>query len=390
MDYEKKYKEALERCRKLYNEAKSCEYTTDMEDYETIFPELKSEDERIRKTLIDMFSSNGKKDWRNIPTQKIIAWLEKQGEVDTASYEIAENEKREFIGDGFIKCHADFKDFKEGETYWLEYIGNDNYNVRSDNLLGKTYRITPGQLYLVFKKTTWLEKQSEQKPQRMISAEAKEALYDKPADSYCEENCKGYNERQGQVKKSSETQHENKTCKENADSLTQDNDERKPSDKDWVEALRTEYEKGRADAIAEMQKPADGTFVDIDDVREDFMAEVYRVLDADPTNDRANQIIDAFDSLPITSIQKPAEWSEKDESHRIGIMQTISGAIKLNVISKKTGDMQIGWLKSLKPQNRWKPSEEQMNALNAMILNYSLSQNATLVELYNDLKKLKD
>ena len=236
----------------------------------------------------------------------------------------------------------------------------------------------------------WLEKQSEQKPQRMISAEAKEALYDKPADSYCEENCKGYNERQGQVKKSSETQHENKTCKENADSLTQDNDERKPSDKDWVEALRTEYEKGRADAIAEMQKPADGTFVDIDDVREDFMAEVYRVLDADPTNDRANQIIDAFDSLPITSIQKPAEWSEKDESHRIGIMQTISGAIKLNVISKKTGDMQIGWLKSLKPQNRWKPSEEQMNALNAMILNYSLSQNATLVELYNDLKKLKD
>ena len=46
-----------------------------------IFPELREdEDERIRKVLIDIFSSNGKKDWRDIPTEKIIGWLEKQGE----------------------------------------------------------------------------------------------------------------------------------------------------------------------------------------------------------------------------------------------------------------------------------------------------------------------
>lgn len=38
--------------------------------------------------------------------------------------------------------------------------------------------------------------------------------------------------------------------------------------------------------------------VDVDAVREDFMTKVYRVLDADPTNDRANAIIGAFDSLP--------------------------------------------------------------------------------------------
>ena len=42
----------------------------------------------------------------------------------------------------------------------------------------------------------------------------------------------------------------------------------------------------------------EGTFVNVDEVREDFMQEVYRVLDGDPTNDRANQIIDAFDRLP--------------------------------------------------------------------------------------------
>jgi hypothetical protein len=48
----------------------------------------------------------------------------------------------------------------------------------------------------------------------------------------------------------------------------------------------------------------DGTFVNIDDVREYFMQEIYRILDADPTNDRANQIIDAFDNLPTITIKQ--------------------------------------------------------------------------------------
>lgn len=125
---------------------------------ETLHPELKEpEDERIRKFLIKWIQDNYYHGNTEIPTKTLIGWLEKQGEIDKISYEIAEKEKREFVGDGFIKCYADFQDFKEGETYWLEYVGNDNYNVRSDNLLGKTYHITPCQLYTIFKKTTCLE-----------------------------------------------------------------------------------------------------------------------------------------------------------------------------------------------------------------------------------------
>lgn len=75
------------------------------------------------------------------------------------NYDEAEKEKANFVDDGFIKCFANFLDFKEGETYWLEYIGDDKYNVRSDNLIGKTYHITPCQLYTIFKRLTWLEKQ---------------------------------------------------------------------------------------------------------------------------------------------------------------------------------------------------------------------------------------
>lgn len=88
--------------------------------------------------------------------------LEKQADIDLEHYKDSENEKRKFVGYGFLKCKGDFLSFKEGETYWLEYIGKDNYNVRSDNLLGQTFHIKPVELYTVFRPTTWLEKQGEQ------------------------------------------------------------------------------------------------------------------------------------------------------------------------------------------------------------------------------------
>lgn len=93
-----------------------------------------------------------------------------------------EEEKREFVGEGFIKCYADFQDFKAGETYWLEYVGNNNYNVRSDNLLGKTYHLTPCQLYSVFRAMTWLDKQKEK--EKIQSKTALEGITDKPVDCY--------------------------------------------------------------------------------------------------------------------------------------------------------------------------------------------------------------
>lgn len=61
-------------------------------------------------------------------------------------------------------------------------------------------------------------------------------------------------------------------------------------------------------AVSLQREPkSSSNLVDIDTVREDFIAEVYRVLDADSTNDRANAIIDAFDSLPTVSQVQPEE-----------------------------------------------------------------------------------
>ena len=79
MDYEKKYKDALSRAKELCDVADM--FTITIHDIITIFPELQeSEDERIRKEIIDFLGLPhpqfvGKRDH-----EKWIAWLEKQGE----------------------------------------------------------------------------------------------------------------------------------------------------------------------------------------------------------------------------------------------------------------------------------------------------------------------
>jgi hypothetical protein len=81
MDYEQKYKDALERAREFQkSKDELCVLTA-----ESIFPELKeSEDERIRKSLINVFSNRKKylidQSFGDSKVKDIIAWLEKQGE----------------------------------------------------------------------------------------------------------------------------------------------------------------------------------------------------------------------------------------------------------------------------------------------------------------------
>jgi len=77
MDYEKKYKEALERARVIHKLAKDGSNPI-WYNYEEIFPELaESEDERIIKTIHEYIKN---RNWMlNGPTQdEVLAWLEKQ------------------------------------------------------------------------------------------------------------------------------------------------------------------------------------------------------------------------------------------------------------------------------------------------------------------------
>lgn len=143
MDYEKRIREYL-------NNADVDELYKSM--LLNLFPELKeSEDEKTRKELITHCRNT-----RCVTEEgaeriaKWLAWFEKQKEIDKVSYEIAEKEKYDFVSGQFIECRKSFNEFKENNSYWFEYVGNDTYIGRSDNILNKKFHITPRQLYRLF------------------------------------------------------------------------------------------------------------------------------------------------------------------------------------------------------------------------------------------------
>ena len=81
MNYEKKYKEALERARKIENRER-INVPDGTSIPVAIFPELKeSEDERMRKSIIYALRNGGFYD--SDKTDEAIAWIEKQGCKDS-------------------------------------------------------------------------------------------------------------------------------------------------------------------------------------------------------------------------------------------------------------------------------------------------------------------
>ncbi len=64
---------------------------------------------------------------------------------------LTDKEIDEYVYGKFFRCIKPFLSWmKKGETLWLEYTGNNEYNVRSDNHLGKNFRMTVKQLLVCF------------------------------------------------------------------------------------------------------------------------------------------------------------------------------------------------------------------------------------------------
>ena len=79
------------------------------------------------------------------------------------------------------------------------------------------------------------------------------------------------------------------------------------------------------------------------------------------------------------------DWSEKDEN----VLEDIEEAI-INYWHGDTQDILLDWLKSLRPQNHWKPSKEQMKAIEHICDgNYNVDLDI-LDSIYRDFKKLRE
>lgn len=143
MDYEKKYKEALEKARQ-FSEHPLQEDSSSIVEY--IFPELKdSEDEKIIKALIRFHKSTIDVD--GIKGEDILAWLEKQGS--------------NLVKNGY----TDNKDIiKYADNYsheiWRKLM--DNFENIKDYHIGCN-DVSDIVLNAIIDAYNWLEKQGEQK-----------------------------------------------------------------------------------------------------------------------------------------------------------------------------------------------------------------------------------
>mgnify|MGYP002516559551 CR=1 FL=1 len=170
MDYEKKYKEALEIAQKLYQDCPNGKndrlyHTTDLEK---MFPELcESEDEKIRKELIEHVKDQQSsfisapdcrdkyEEEENDKYNSWLAWLEKQGEQSSL------NINRECLkGIKRVQEYQDLSDWeKEFDKIASMYAHNKNQEGYNDSWYVKERAAE--MLYYAKKE---LEKQGGQKP----------------------------------------------------------------------------------------------------------------------------------------------------------------------------------------------------------------------------------
>lgn len=326
MDYEKKYKEAIERAK-----------TIDKREYRdiisTIFPELQesSEDEKIRKAIIK-FIKVSKPEWESYSDYSSwIAWLDKQGNTN-------ETVNRDEFAQGVLREAA------INLITWIDYnaaegnmcLSNMECKDIEDALVSSDWN----KIYAYMKKK--LEKQDK----------SATIDIDKMVNEYANNNECG-NEEFG-----------------------------KP-----VNCMIRAYRQGINDALnlsSGIEKQGESK-------------------PADEVEPKDYNSIDPNFGKPIDKVEPKfheGEWSEEDENNILFLTSIIEECFKDKekitlcadtVCANFTKEDVIDRLESLKervqPQNRWKPSEEQMRFL----LKYAEQNNydgTILTSLYKDLKKL--
>ena len=334
MDYEKAYKEALERAKEEFYASNSFGKGT----IEYIFPELaESEDERIRKDIIVLV-----KDWwdrvnkDNISTKEtMIAWLEKQGTPNQTS--IWKHWKDGIAGNG------------EGKPIYLIKYGR-TYSLSSCLCFECDY-IELSELDKLLS-----EKQSGQKPADKIEPKFKVG-----------DEIKTANEESLTITKVDEKGYWSKDlfiCSFDEECIW-----------DLVEQNPTWSEEDR-----------------------EYMESLLDIINGTPslTPSEVECHKDWLKSLKNRVVLQPKqEWSKEDIQMYRNTLYYLSEPSPLKEVNGKSREQLLDWLKSIKDRYTWKPSDEQMHYLN-WIANIKLGDSVVeqevskrLNELLEQLKKLK-
>ena len=274
--------------------------------------------------------------------------------------EWAEEEKTRFVSEQFLQCKLSFDGFKEGEHYWLEYIGDDMYVGRSDNILNQKFHITPRQLYTLFSQKLE-EVQGPPQEEKQASLTYEPPFNENASDKeIIEALIKHLKEQDGFLTAIN--------CVSTKAILSWLKKQKEQKSEEW-----SEEEKRKLNRIYSII----GWAMD-----EHAFSSCKKLL-----GDKEGIELQDF----LRSIAKPKqEWSEEDEERLKAICTYLRDYPRLAKLGDKLRfNEYCDFLKSLRPS--WKPNEEQKEALEYVIRDYREDGcNATANYLQEVLDHLKN
>ena len=288
--------------------------------------------------------------------EKCIAWLEKQGESknidsdDLATLEtwedaIKENKEKWQLSDWFV----------EATSLLIQKVkrieNNENFNIKgSRTMLNACINVLRevGHSHL----SDWLEKQGEPtikkgknyrctKTHRYAGVDWIEGTKYYASDDYSlvNQGCDCY------CPKYSKEKHNSLFEEVEYDECVEKQGEQKPAE--WNDTDMNEARKDLISLCKDWERGEKTTLLPVVAVRARYFLE------------------------HLIEPQKPAEWSEEDEEMIQSLISDFSNAETNYAEVQKELNEKIAWLKSLRNRIVWKPSEEQMEALNQAIEDYS-------------------
>lgn len=400
MDYERKYKEALEKARQL------CLYPTTkpfISDLQNLFPELReSDDERIRKSLLDYlhtlpnhFSHNGGlvTDW--------IAWLEKQGEqkqydIDILEKHITKDSISELAHTVIVRNGWEIVDAKEQKPadkvepkfHEGEWITNGDYTWKIVDVKPLDYILQPQDGIIVDDTISHVDEQFHSFT--IEDAKDGDVLFMDNGAANCVFIYKSSNN--GIINKYASYNNFGFECEHylvlnDGYVIPATKEQRDTLIKAMTDAGYTfDFEKKELKKIEK-----ESSWSEEDEYRINRISDfIWKNRKGD--TDEIYQQEQDVNWLKSLRPQPKQEWSKEDETK----MRAALAFIKSEFPKKGNEEIMedtIAWLKSLKDRYTWKPSKEQIEALHDLNLTGDISymgQARLLIELYNDLKKLTE
>ena len=434
MDYEKMYKAALKTATQWIKDGCSDKEKICLE---SIFPELReSEDEKIRKELLDAVDKARVFDIDKDVADRWTAWLEKQKvpkhapddlqkSFEAGQTSIVENpeqyglcKKAESEDEKIRKEIIHYILYKASgvpekqEHEWVSYLerqkecvaDSSKTSAEEDESIRKflvdyftSYKIGNVATKLngvrIDDILNYLEKQKEQKP---VAAEdmpyvTDEHFYERePVDSF----------------KYKLAEYMTRSCTKKEG----------PYGYEYGISAETILKMAEEELLKRgvVQKPAEWNEDTLDEFTENIRSLITRKLtyhdpngsgisstvfiDDETAKDIANGILFYVGKEAVKNPHREIpEWSEEDKEMLNSCISSIEESKENRYAYKETDgdtsyDREVDWLKSLRPQPHWKPNENQMSMLLAVVNDPnnagSESCHLSLKSLYNDLKKL--